>query len=135
MARGGFDYREFMELYKGTQEIRKQFRTFMEDFLTREALIALRLVKPLTPVDTGTLRRSWSISKVERLGNSLIIWLVNPIEYASYMESGFTYQTKNGEAHFEGFHMAELSLLQVRQKMPAKWDREFRQWLARLNWR
>jgi len=135
MARGGFDYREFMELYKGTQQIRKEFRAWMEGFLIREALIALRLVRPLTPVDTGTLRRSWSISKVERIGNMLMIWLVNPIEYASHMEYGFTYQTKNGEARFEGFHMAELSLLQVQQKMPAKFQREFQRWLAKLNWR
>lgn len=135
MARGKFDYEAFKRFYKDMSNMQRQFDRWIHNFLLEEGLRALRLVRPLTPVDTGTLRRMWSISRVERTGNSLVVYLVNPMEYASYMEDGFTYHTKNGEGHFEGFHMAEISLIQVRNTMPARFEREFKKWLRTLNWR
>ena len=135
MPRGYFDYKQFMQFYRETAGIQKTFNRWIHAFLLQEALIALKLVRPLTPWRTGTLRRSWSITRVERTGQMLIVYLVNPIEYASFMEDGFTYQTNEGEKYFEGFHMAEISLLQVRQKMPLKFEREFTKWLAGFGWR
>lgn len=134
MARGKFDYEQFEQMYHSLERIQQEFDSWIEEFLLQEGLRALRLVRPLTPVDTGTLRRSWSISSVERTGDSLKVYLVNPIEYASYMEDGFTYQTKNGTGHFEGFHMAEISLIQVRNNMPARFERQFNAWLKSLGW-
>ena len=134
MARGGFEFGEFRKLYEGMKAISTEFDTFLENFLLKQALIALRLVRPRTPVDTGTLRRSWQISNVEVSGNSLVVYLVNPIEYASFMEDGFTYNTKSGTKRFPGFHMAELAILQVRQQMPAKFESAFISWLKSKGW-
>ena len=134
MARGKFDYSEFVELYQTMEGIQKDFTSFLEDFLLKQALIALRLVRPRTPVDTGTLRRMWQVSKVDVYGSFLVVYLVNPMEYASFMENGFTYHTKDGERRFPGFHMAELSILQVQQQMPAKFQAAFARWLKSKGW-
>lgn len=134
MASKGFDFREFRKLYDSMKEVQDEFDTFLKQFLTNQALIALRLVRPRTPVDTGTLRRSWQLSEVQVVGDNLVVHLVNPIEYASYMENGFTYNTKEGEKRFPGFHMAELSILQVQQKMPAKFSSAFSSWLKAKGW-
>ena len=122
-------------MYKTMHRMETDFDRWLHQFLLEEGLRALRLVRPLTPVDTGNLRRNWSVSKVERTGSSLVVYLVNPTEYASYMEDGFTYQTKHGERHFEGFHMAEISLIQVRNTMPARFESSFKRWLASVGWR
>lgn len=112
-----------------------EFDDFLEGFLIKQALVALRLVRPRTPVDTGTLRRSWQITDVQIYHSYMTVSLVNPIEYASFMEYGFTYNTKTGERHFPGFHMAELSILQVQQQMPAKFESAFLSWLKSKGWR
>lgn len=135
MARGKFSYSQFKAMYKNMQTVQRDFDEFIHNFLLEEALIALRLVRPLTPVDTGNLRRNWSISNVERTGTSLVVYLVNPTEYGSFMEEGMTIHSQEGDYWFEGFHMAELSLLQVRQKMPAKFSREFERWIVGKGWK
>lgn len=135
MSSGKFDYKQFKELYKNVTSIQKDFDKWLHQFLLEEAMRALKLVRPITPVDTGTLRGSWEISRVERTGSSLVVYLTNPMEYASFMEDGFTYQTKDGAKRFQGFHMAELSILRVSQAMPARFGREFKKWLARKGWK
>jgi len=134
MAKGKFDYSEFVELYQTMEGIQKDFTDFLETFLLQQALVALRLVRPRTPVDTGTLRRMWQVSKVDVYGSFLVVYLVNPMEYASFMEDGFTYDTKEGERRFPGYHMAELSILQVQQQMPAKFQAAFTRWLKSKGW-
>lgn len=134
MAKGGFDYSEFKKLYREMENTQKDLSKFLEEFLIRQALVALRLVRPRTPVDTGTLRRMWQISDVKVYATYMVVYLVNPMEYASYMEHGFTYNTAEGTKRFEGFHMAELSILQVQQQLPAKFQREFTQWLKARGW-
>jgi len=135
MAKGGkFEYGEFVKLYKGVRDLRREFDAWIRAFLYKEALKSLRLVRPMTPVDTGNLRRNWSISKVERMGDSLWVYLINPVEYASFMEEGFTYHTANGDRRYPGFHMAEIAISKVRAQMPARFEREFRKWLARKGW-
>ena len=135
MARGKFDYDAFLRMYHDLQEIQAEFDAFIEGFLIKQALIALRLVRPRTPVDTGTLRRSWQITDVQIYHSYMTVSLVNPVEYASFMEHGFTYNTKEGEKRFPGFHMAELSILQVQQQLPAKFESAFLGWLKSKGWR
>lgn len=131
---GGFDYRQFMDAYRALDRVNREFDQWLHQFLLEEALRTLRLVRPLTPVDTGLLRRSWSISRVERTGNSLVVYLINPVEYASFQEHGFEYQTKNGYGWYPGHHMAEISIRKVQAAMPARFNREFARWLRTLGW-
>ena len=134
MARGGFDYDAFVKMHRSMLKMQAELDEFLEGFLIKQALIALRLVRPRTPVDTGTLRRSWQITDVQIYDSYMTVSLVNPIEYASFMENGFTYSTKSGEGRFPGFHMAELSILQVQQKLPAKFSSAFTSWLKSKGW-
>ena len=155
--RGGFDYSQFEQLYKNVETMRRDYDAWFEDYLLKEALIAWRMTKERTPVATGTLRGKWSISDIERDGDSLFVYLVNVMEYASYMEEGF-YQkggwvpgiwksngkfqyvagAKTGmmvkEKWFEGFHMAELSVMQVMSKTPMKFQREFERFMRDHGW-
>lgn len=134
MSRGGFEYREFRKMVQTLEDVQKQFDAFLRDFLLKQALIALRLVKPRTPVDTGNLRNSWELTDVQIYDSYLIVSLFNPVEYASFMENGFVYHTKNGDKRYPGHHMAELSILQVQQQMPRKFDSAFRSWLKSKGW-
>lgn len=133
--KGGFEYSEFKKLVKSVEAIQVEFDEFLKNFLLKQALIALRLVKPRTPVDTGHLRNSWELTDVQIYDSFLIVSLVNPVEYASFMENGFTYHTKQGDRRFPGYHMAELSILQVQQQMPRKFDAAFKNWLKSKGWR
>ncbi len=36
----------------------------------------------------GTLRRGWTVGGIKRSGNSVFIEIINPVEYASYVEYG-----------------------------------------------
>ena len=55
---------------------------FMRDFLLEMAFRAERKIKKRTPVDTGLLRRSWKVGRVERHGNAYVVEIVNNTEYA-----------------------------------------------------
>ena len=134
MAKGGFDHSQFRRLVKTMEDVQKEFDTFLKEFLLKQALIALRLVKPRTPVDTGHLRNSWEITEVQIYDSYLTVSLFNPVEYASFMENGFIYHTKEGDKRYPGHHMAELSILQVEQQMPRKFETAFKSWLKSKGW-
>ena len=88
MAKGGFDYKEFRDLAEGVKKLEKGTSKFIEDFLTEMALRALRSVKKRTPVDTGDLRAAWYLSGVARRGDTVMINIINPKLYASWVEYG-----------------------------------------------
>lgn len=134
MKNRGFDYSKFKKFVKTVEDVQREFDDFLKQFLLKQAMIALRLTKPRTPVDTGHLRNSWEISDVQVYFDFITVSLINPVEYASFMENGFTYHTKNGYRRYPGHHMAELSILQVRQQMPSKFSRAFEQWLKNKGW-
>lgn len=48
----------------------------------------VKTVKPKTPKDTGKLRDSWEISKVEDHGKYVEIHVYNKTDYASHVEYG-----------------------------------------------
>ena len=41
-----------------------------------------------TPVDTGELRRSWTVGDIRKQGDCYYIEVINPLEYAQYVEYG-----------------------------------------------
>jgi HK97 gp10 family phage protein len=79
------------------------------DMMTRKLLanLAERLkgrVVRLTPVDTGNLRKNWSVSrKVEKVGNTYSKELYNNTEYAPYVEYG--HRTVGGKGWVNGRFM------------------------------
>ena len=127
---GGFDYKNFKKMCDGMARASKTLDQFLEDFLIGEALEALALTQERTPVDTGKLRAAWKLTKAERTLNSIKIFLVNDVAYASFMETGFTYEKQSQSVWREGHHMAELSLLEISNRLPTKLNKAFTSWLT-----
>lgn len=92
--------------------------------------------QPHTGKKGGTLRRGWTSKthkeaesgskasasqyanslKVNHVGNMLVIEIVNPVEYASYVEYG--HRTANHEGWVPGKHMLEISEQEIQTIAP-----------------
>lgn len=74
----------------------------------------------------GTLRRGWTNGKgsssfaqeikVHHFGNAYVIEIVNPVEYASYVEYG--HRTRGGHGWVEGHFMLTISEEEVQRDAP-----------------
>lgn len=75
----------------------------------------------------GTLRRGWTNGKgssssfaqelkVHHFGNAYVIEIVNPVEYASYVEFG--HRTRNGQGWVEGKFMLTISEKELERDAP-----------------
>ncbi|KRO16632.1 HK97 gp10 family phage protein [Lacticaseibacillus saniviri] len=60
----------------------------IESALQKAAEYILREVKQRTPVDTGGLRRAWSIEGSHYSSGAFSVVVINPKEYASFVEEG-----------------------------------------------
>ena len=83
---------EFSELTALRDRLERLQKTDFDAFckaVTKD--IAARLLRKTiqkTPVDTGELRRSWTVGTVEKRGDLYYIEVINPLEYAQYVEYG-----------------------------------------------
>ena len=102
------------------------FSQFMRKILLTEGLRALKLIRPRTPVDTGTLRRNWSLGSVTIVGNIAKIEIVNATSYAAPVEYGWI---KANGAHYVGAHMAEVSMDLISKQIDSRVRGQFEQWL------
>jgi hypothetical protein len=135
LAKNEFDYSEFKKFYEKNERLQQEFVSWLKNFLTQRALEALALTRPLTPVRTGYLRRNWSVTDVTTNGKDLVVHLVNPVEYASFMEEGYSYENAGRARHFEGYHMSKIAISQIKEKMPGKFKNEFSQFLKQFGWK
>lgn len=102
-------------------------------FLTTLANKAMRKAMKRTPVDTGRLRRSYKVTKVQEKGNSLQITLYNDARddgmddsYASYVEFG--HFTVGRVSWVEGHWMLTMATDEVKAEMTRVWNSMVRQW-------
>lgn len=75
----------------------------------------------------GTLRRGWSTSKalnVSKKGNNYVIDIINPVEYASYVEYG--HRTRNHTGWVEGRFMLTISTQEVENMTPKILERRLK---------
>ena len=118
------EYSQFAKLVSGFEQAEAQFSNWLNNFLLAEAVRVLALTRKATPVDTGLLRRSWSISSVEKSGDTIAVFLVNPVEYAAHVEYGTMLRT--------GIHMAEISIQKIVDALPGRFTSQFDSWLGGL---
>lgn len=94
---GSCDFRELEELQKKIEALEDERRAFVKAATKEIAARLLAKVKKRTPVGVypaesgkmgGTLRRKWSMSQIEDHGTYFEIRVINPTEYASYVEYG-----------------------------------------------
>ncbi len=88
------------------------------------ARLIARAIK-LTPVETGELRRAWTLDNqyihVARKGHEYECEIINAMEYASYVEYGHRTRSHDGWVH--GYFMltkAEMQIENISQKLLEK---------------
>lgn len=83
-----FNYKSTTRWLNNIKEKGKNLDNFFRKTLYQVAIEALAAIQEKTPVDTGTLQKSWKMTRVERVGNTYVVLLYNNQEYASYVEEG-----------------------------------------------
>jgi len=121
-------YSEFTAYRQKIEELSSgsDFSNMMREILLTEGLRALKLIRPRTPVDSGTLRRNWSLGSVQITRNVARIEIINPTSYAAPVEHGWT---KASGAHYVGAHMAEVSMDIISKKIDSRVRSQFNKWL------
>lgn len=86
---GEFEFDDMKQLKKKLKDMRKDLPSvFIYGCLQEIALLLLAKVVPRTPVDSGDLRRGWTISQILKVRGGWQIEVINPVEYAIYVEYG-----------------------------------------------
>lgn len=94
---GNLNYKEFNELKKQIEQLDNKKTEFIEACAKELAARLLRAASNKTPVGVypsgsgkvgGTLRRGWTVGNIQHVGDMYKIEIVNPVEYASYVEYG-----------------------------------------------
>lgn len=85
---------DFKELEEYAKKLKQLTDTEMENVIKKCLYdLANRMiarVKEETPVKEGLLRNSWQIGDIHRKGNEYYIEVINPVEYAEFVEYGHT---------------------------------------------
>lgn len=132
-----FDYSEFQKFRNNFAKLTREFDGWIHRFLLKEGMRFIAEVKPRTPVDTGDLRNHWKLDGITRSGDTLQVWFVNPMQYATHVEYGHAKPYKAGAAEgsadwVEGYFMMTVSLEVIQRNMPTRFNREFEKFLASL---
>jgi hypothetical protein len=109
---------EIQGLDKFTKTLNNASNNFEKEANKKLDIIASKLiakVKLKTPVDTGTLRRSWQPKKVSNLERLVF----NNVKYAQYVNYG--HRTRGGKSFVDGVYMLEKSVKEIESEL----DKEF----------
>lgn len=135
---GKCNFDELKDLKKKLSNLeQKKVEEFMESCAKELAARLLAKVIKRTPVGVypsgsgkvgGTLRRGWTAEKnqnarsyanslkIQHIGNVYKIEIINPVEYASYVEYG--HRTKNHKGWVEGKFMMTISEQEIQTIAP-----------------
>lgn len=72
-----------------------------------------------------------TLQSVQRVGDGLVITIINPVEYASFVEYG--HMTRDRKRWIEGKFMCTLAIDEVAKLIPQRFAAEFAAWVGRLN--
>ncbi len=116
---GSFEFGDIEKLAANFQKAldERVIERFIRDFLLEMAYRAERKIKKRTPVDTGELRRNWTVGKVERQGDGYVVQIFNNTEYASFVEHGHRTGADLTE-WVEGRFMATISMKEMERELP-----------------
>lgn len=132
-----FDYSDFENYRNNFAKFTREFDSWIHKFLLKEGQRFIAEVKPRTPVDTGDLRNHWKLDGINRNGDELQVWFVNPMYYATFVEYGHAKPYKAGAAPgsadwVEGYFMMTVSLEVIQRNMPARFNKEFDEFITSL---
>lgn len=140
MARSGtFNFQDFEKIKNNLEKLNQEQVDLFIDACAKE--LAARLLANVikrTPVGDypnssgkkgGTLRRGWTGGKnssavayadsltIHHFGDAYVIEIINPVEYASYVEFG--HRTANHKGWVNGRFMLTISEQEIQQAAPA----------------
>ncbi len=147
----GCDYSDFEALLESLQDFEKNIDEFIEGCTKALAARLLETVIRRTPIGIypadsgkkdGTLRRGWtgntnsnaaayvSSLAVNKVGNAYVIEIVNPVDYASYVEFG--QKTRGGGGWVEGRFMLTVSEEEINASAPTILENKIKNELGRV---
>lgn len=134
---GKCNFNELKQLKKNIEQLGNKQNEFMEVCAKELAARLLAKVIKRTPVGQyssgsgkvgGTLRRGWTGEKnqnaknyanslkINHFGDTYVIEITNPVEYASYVEYG--HRTRSGKGWIEGRFMMTISEQEIKSIAP-----------------
>lgn len=121
----GFEYGEVAKLKQQVLDLRIASGQIHDKVANRVGLLAIRKVKKMTPVgETGDLRNNWRHYVVKK-GDTYIIVIHNPIEYASFVEDGHRIVVAGKTVGWvEGRFMMKLTADEMETLAPNMWKRD-----------
>jgi len=147
---GGFSAAQLKKLQKDLNKLNESdSNAFLEACAKELAARLLAKVIKRTPVGEypkssgkkgGTLRRGWTAGKresakgyadsltINHFGNTYVIEIVNPVEYASYVEYG--HRTANHSGWVQGRFMLTISEQEIQQLAPKVLESKIKKYLG-----
>lgn len=148
MPGGMFEFKEIRQLHNQIQQLDKDRDKFCEDCTKYLAACLLNKVIKRTPSDNGNLRRGWTAQrgssgseglmangaaqyagtiKVNHFGDTYVVEIVNPVEYASYVEFG--YLTADHKGWVPGQFMLTISERELEEQAPKMIEKKISDYL------
>lgn len=133
---GKFNCRGMEEFKKQLEQLQKTQNEFVELCAKELAARLLRLVVKKTPVGIyrestgkmgGTLRRGWTSGAITKEGGVYTIEIINPTEYASYVEYG--HRTANHKGWVKGRFMMKISEQELEKIAPKVLENKIKKYL------
>lgn len=119
-----FEFEEVRQLTEKMKELTIASGKIHKKVAERIALLAIRKVKMLTPVDTGDLRNNWKYHILKQ-GDTYKIVIYNNVEYALFVEKGHRIVIAGRTVGFvDGQFMLELTEQEMERLAPRMWERE-----------
>ena len=127
MKKGGCDFKELERFLKNMEGLTQNLDEIL-DICARELTQRfLRKVIKRTQVGVypagsgrkgGTLRRGWSTqnTRIYHSASSCLVEIINPVEYASYVEYG--HRTRGGKGWVKGRFMMTISAEEIERDTP-----------------
>lgn len=141
MARMGSFSSDLKKLQKQLEKAAQEDDAFVKSCAKELAARLLRKVKKRTPVGEydkpvsfktkdgkevsftpktgkkgGTLRRGWTVGEIQKEGDTYMVEVINPTEYASYVEFG--HRTANHKGWVKGQFMMTISEQELQSIAP-----------------
>lgn len=126
---GDFDFSDMQKLQRSLKEIELGFPGFLEECIRELAGRLMAKTIARTPVDTGLLRRSWQIGEIKRTPAGFEVEIINPVEYAMYVEHG--HRTRNRAGWVDGRFMLTISIQELENELPTFLERKLQQYIDR----
>jgi hypothetical protein len=127
---GDFDFSALKEFKGQLDRMQAAWPAFLDECIRELAARLLAKVVPRTPVDKGELRRGWTIGQIVRTPTGVEVEVINPVEYAPYVEFG--HRTRNHTGWVEGRFMLTISEDELQRELPAILNRKLQQFLNRF---